>query len=184
MMYTDYRHNKRIFESIAVFSKPVRKSWLFAMLLFSFNAAFPNPIFAQDRATGGDSLEGVAIISHPSAVVSILSQRELDEFFTLEANKWKDGALVVVFEHKQRSASKEIFYHYLGREPREMKKIWMRVILSGEGRAPKTLNSEEEVLRRVSETPSSIGYIRASLVTDDVQVLMVISDDATHQGIE
>ncbi len=120
----------------------------------------------------------VAVVAHFSVPVDSLDRQSLLELYSLEENKWSDGSLVVLVDQKAKSDSKHIFYKYLGREHREMKKIWMRMILSGEGRTPMTARSMEDVIRKVSETPGAIGYVEASLVTDEVKVLSLINDEA------
>ncbi len=62
-----------------------------------------------------------------------------------------------------------MFYEELGRTPLEMRKLWMRVQLSGEGRAPVTLSSETEVAEKVASTPGAIGFVRADLVPINVK---------------
>ena len=59
----------------------------------------------------------------------------------------------------------------------------MRVVLSGEGRAPLVAGSEEEVVRKVAQTRGALGYVSANLVTDDVQVLGVIGKDGDFKAV-
>ncbi|MEM8488114.1 MAG: hypothetical protein AAF564_21370 [Bacteroidota bacterium] len=129
---------------------------------------------AQSHPGMAKEVAGIAIIAHPSVPATTLSQQQVLDFYVLETNRWEDGSLVVLFDQKQKTASKEKFYRFLKKEPRELKKVWMRVVLSGEGRTPRTLGSEEEVVQEVAATPGAIGYVSADLVTDDVVVLRYV----------
>ncbi len=149
-------------------------SGLFTLLYWSLA-----PVAAQVAPTGGAMENLVAVIAHPSVPVESVTQQALVDFYTLEKNKWEDGSLVVLFEQKQETTSKKQFYAYLQKRPRELKKVWMRVVLSGEGRTPRTVRSEEEVLQEVAATPGAIGYTDASLVTDEVVVLGYIGSAAS-----
>ena len=139
--------------------------------LLLLNCWILDPVWAQSMPGVAASENLVAVIAHPSVPTESVNQQMLLDFYTLEKNKWEDGTLVVLFEQKQETASKKQFYAYLEKRPRELKKVWMRVVLSGEGRTPRTVRSEEEVIQEVAATPGAIGYAAASLVTEQVVVL-------------
>lgn len=129
------------------------------------------PVFAQ----GEGPITQVAVIAHPEVGSDSLTRRELQEYYTLENNKWPDGSLVYVIEQKNESAAKDMFYQYIRYKPRELKKMWMRVVLLGEGRTPKVVRSEAEVVERVATTPGAVGYVDAALVNGDVKVLSLFT---------
>ncbi len=56
----------------------------------------------------------------------------------------------------------------------DMKRVWLRMILSGEGRAPTLLRSAEDLVERVAATPGAVGYVPLALVTRDVKVIATI----------
>ena len=58
-----------------------------------------------------------------------------------------------------------------------MKSVWMKKMLLGEGDPPEPLESEEVMLKRIIETPGSIGFLNAELVTDEVKLLKLISNE-------
>ena len=116
----------------------------------------------------------VAVIAHPSVPHERLDDRALLDLYSLEDTRWSDGARVVLFDYKGKSEMKDRFYRFLGRRSSDMKRVWLRVILSGEGRSPTLLRTGEEVLEQVRLTPGSVGYVPASLVTDEVKVVALI----------
>ena len=130
--------------------------------------------YAQSTARDESDAGRIAIIAHPSVPAKAVDRKEVLDFYTLETNKWADGSLVVLFDQKQRTASQEQFYSFLEKKPRELKKLWMRVVLSGEGRTPRALGSEEEMVAEVAATPGAIGYVAVELVTNEVVVLRYV----------
>jgi len=50
----------------------------------------------------------------------------------------------------------------------------MKKQLTGEAKAPETIGSDEDVIKKVASTPGSIGYVKASSVTGEVKVLLEI----------
>jgi ABC-type phosphate transport system substrate-binding protein len=56
----------------------------------------------------------------------------------------------------------------------QIKKVWMKLQLTGEGQAPEGLGSDDEVVSKVASTPGAIGYVDAAKVNDNVKVLLEI----------
>jgi ABC-type phosphate transport system substrate-binding protein len=55
-----------------------------------------------------------------------------------------------------------------------MKKLWMKVQLTGEGQPPTGVGSEDEVLSKVASTPGAIGFVSSDKVNGSVKVLLTI----------
>jgi ABC-type phosphate transport system substrate-binding protein len=116
----------------------------------------------------------VAVIANPSVPVDTITNNELLDFYTRDIRFWNNKKSVTVFDLKPRNEIKEIFYDYLGKSTSRMKSIWMKKMLSGEGDPPESLDSEEDILKKVSSTPGSIGFVTHSLVNKNVKVLAII----------
>jgi len=115
----------------------------------------------------------VAVVVNKSVGVSSLSASELQDIYTLSTKDWKSGGKIVPFDIKV-DAVKDKFYGYLGKSSPDLKKIWMRVQLSGEGKAPEPLGSDDEVVERVASTPGAIGFVSADKVKGNVKVVATI----------
>ncbi len=118
----------------------------------------------------------VAVVAHKSVPADDIDARRLLDIYSLEETKWKDGTRIVLFDLKGKNDLKAEFYDYLGRRPEDMKRIWLRLILSGEGRSPTLLKSSEAVLDKIAETPGAIGYAPLAAVTDEVKVIATIQE--------
>ena len=92
----------------------------------------------------------------------------------MDIKKWQDDSPVIVFDLKPRLEIREQFYNFIGKSSSRMKSIWLKKMLSGEGDPPQALNSELEILKKVSKTPGSIGYISKDLVNSKVKILAII----------
>ncbi len=117
----------------------------------------------------------IAIIANAAVPIDSISSNQLYDLYTLETNTWKDGSLVVLFDVKSNSEGKKIFYDYLDSSPRDLKQMWMRAILSGEGQSPKIAKSEEELVLRVSQTEGAIGYASVHAVNEGVKIIAVLN---------
>ncbi|PSJ15922.1 hypothetical protein C7H79_16365, partial [Nitrosomonas supralitoralis] len=57
--------------------------------------------------------------------------------------------------------------------PYQLRSTWDRLVYSGTGQAPITVNSAEEMLARVANTPGSIGYLWRVNINENVNVLEI-----------
>ena len=138
------------------------KTWLLFLLLL---LAGPAAASAQ-----------VAVVAHKAVPADAIDARRLLDIYSLEEIKWKDGTRIVPFDLKGKNDLKQQFYDFIGRRPEDMKRLWLRLILSGEGRSPTVLKSIEAVLDEIAETPGAIGYAPLTLVTDKVKVIATIEE--------
>ena len=118
----------------------------------------------------------IAVIAHPSVPEKALDTRALLDIYSLEETKWDNGSRIVLFDLKGKHDIKQSFYAFLGRRPEDMKRVWLRIILTGEAPSPTILRTEEEILEQVASTPGSIGYVPLARVTDAVKVLATIQE--------
>ena len=115
----------------------------------------------------------IAVIVNKSVNVHSIKANEIYDIFSLNIKEWPDGTPIVVTTLKGNDATSQSMYAYLGTHLLEMKKIWMRVLLSGEGKAPATFNTEEEVLAKVASTPGAIGFVRKEKANGSVRIVAV-----------
>ncbi|KAA3618465.1 MAG: hypothetical protein D8M58_13455 [Calditrichaeota bacterium] len=116
----------------------------------------------------------VSIIVNKSVSESSLDAGKLKSIYTLKTTKWADGSKIVVFNLKTKGESQNKFYGHIGSKANDLKKTWMKAQLTGEGKAPKSLGSEDEVVQKVASTPGAIGFVSTSKVSDDVKTIATI----------
>lgn len=113
----------------------------------------------------------IAVIVHPSASASSVSDSEARNLFTLEtARLGGERVTPVVLEN-----GVDGFYSWIGRSFSDLRKVWLRKKLSGEGNPPETLGSAAAVIAHVSRTPGAIGFVPASAANASVKVIARIN---------
>lgn len=117
----------------------------------------------------------VVVIANKSVPVDTLSKTDLVDFYTGDIKKWNDKQPVILFDLKVNGEAKDAFYKFLGKSPSRMKSIWLKKMLSGEGEPPASLNSEEELLKKVVATPGAIGYVDHARVSEEVKILVAVN---------
>jgi ABC-type phosphate transport system substrate-binding protein len=115
----------------------------------------------------------VAIIANNSVPANSIDMQTLARIYKLEQTKWPNGNTIHVFALKRGTASVAMFHEFIGIDPLYLKKLWLRIQLTGEGQAPMIVG-EDEIVDRVAETPGSIGFVQADRVTESVKVLRKI----------
>ncbi len=110
----------------------------------------------------------VAVVVNKSVPAAQVDAGDVLDIYALEKAKWGDGTRVVVFT---QDAQADVFFSQLGRSQTDLKKVWLRKKLSGEGQPPEVLKSDEEVLARVAATPGAVGFVSAGKVNGQVKVV-------------
>jgi len=122
----------------------------------------------------------VVVIANQSVPVRSLDSATLLDLYSGDIRVWANGQPVVLIDLAQDGETRNVFYHYLGKSPSRMKSIWLKNLLSGEGKPPEAAGSEAEILRKVADTPGAIGYVSRPQATagGNVVTLVVIGAEA------
>ncbi len=119
----------------------------------------------------GTAQAQIAIIANPSVGETSASRGMITDIYSLSMTMWSDRTSIVVVDFRSDVPAKKRFYTEIGKNPAELRKAWMRVVLSGDAKAPEIAESEDEVLQKVASTRGAIGYVSASKVNSSVKVL-------------
>ena len=125
--------------------------------------------------SGIEARAQIAVIVNKSAGISTANASTVSDIYSLSTKEWKDGSPIVVFDQKTDGATRTKFYEFIGKSPIELKKIWMRIQLSGEGKAPAAVSSDDEMVQKVASTAGAIGFVAASKATGDVKVIATVN---------
>lgn len=128
------------------------RGWLVALILSL--TALP---WESTSAAGTDAVE---IITSPDRGSTPLDHGFVRAAFTMRTRTWPDGKPVRVFVLPDESAAHLRFCKdLLGIYPYVLRSGWDRGVFTGTGLAPRTVDSLEEMVRYVRQTPGSIGYV-------------------------
>ena len=113
----------------------------------------------------------IAVIVNKANPISKITSSLLSDIYTLNNTRWSDGTKIVVFDCKVKEA-RESLCNFIGKDNMSLRKRWMQVQLSGEGKAPEVLDDASDVIKKVASNAGGIGYVKLSEVRDsDVKVI-------------
>lgn len=113
----------------------------------------------------------ISIIANRSVQESSIDKNDLRDYYTLAKKRWSNSSRIICFDYKKKIETQKQFYEIINKQPIQLKKEWLRKKLTGEANPPQLLDSEDEMLRKISETEGAIGYINSSKVSSNVKVL-------------
>jgi ABC-type phosphate transport system substrate-binding protein len=118
--------------------------------------------------------EHYKVIVHPDVEQESISANALRAIFSMRMKTWPNNRLVKVYVLPDDHPLHQMFSkETLNVFPYQLRANWDRLVFSGTGQAPTTVASYEEMLRRIANTPGSIGYLESSFISDDVYVLQI-----------
>lgn len=140
-------------------------------LTFSFIAWV---LFTSLNAGSVQAEDSYKIVVHPSVSQHLISKSTLRIIFGMRLREWPDDTPIKVFvlpdDHPAHiNFSKEILNIF----PYQLRAAWDRLTFSGTGQAPVELNSENEMRAKVATTPGAIGYLRGTMINDQIRVLQI-----------
>lgn len=121
--------------------------------------------------TGAAQDHRVAVIVNPATPIVSADARLLASIYSLNTQSWKDGTRIAMFVLQGNQKLVDQFHRYIGHTPLELRKIWLRYQLSGEGKSPMAISSEHELVDRVAAQPGAIGFVSAEAVKPEVKVI-------------
>ncbi len=88
-----------------------------------------------------------------------LSSETVREIFFMRLSSWPDGSSIHVFVLPDNHPLHIRFAkEFLGVYPFQLRSAWDRLVYSGTGVAPTTVESVEDMVKRVESTPGGVGY--------------------------
>lgn len=90
----------------------------------------------------------VSVVVNKSVSESSANSSKLASIYSLSQTKWSDGSKIVVFDQSSDNDQKASFYKFIAKEPQALKKEWLKKQFSGEAKAPESLSSDDDVLKK------------------------------------
>jgi len=116
----------------------------------------------------------VAVIVNKSVPLKSSDAMEIANIYQLKVRSWDDETRITVFNLKPDNKVKNAFYDFIRQNPLNLRKLWLRLQLTGEATPPKAIETEDEMVKKVAETPGAIGFVRRGKVNDDVKIITLI----------
>jgi ABC-type phosphate transport system substrate-binding protein len=131
-------------------------------LIILLTLAIVTPAFGQ-----------VSIIANKNIDASSITFSVLRNIYQLDT-KELGGTSLTLFDLNIEGPAKKTFCDAVGLSTMELRKVWLRKQLTGNGKPPQAITTEAEMIARVASTPGAIGFVSSASVTSDVKVLLQI----------
>jgi ABC-type phosphate transport system substrate-binding protein len=114
------------------------------------------------------------IIVNPNVQIEALDRNVARLIVTMRMPQWPDKQPVTVFvlpdqDPLHQEFTKQILEVY----PYQLRRTWDRQVFSGTGQAPQQVRSEQEMIKRISQTAGAIGYVSDHTKIAGVKVIEV-----------
>lgn len=116
----------------------------------------------------------VEVIVHPSVSEPKITTSQLRRIYTMRQTQWPDGSRITVYVlPRQHVLHVNFSKERLQMFPYQLDRIWNKLTYSGLGVAPIMVNSPEELINAVKETPGAIGYVENIKDEETVNVVQI-----------
>jgi len=140
------------------------------MLLASFIPSFALGTPPITHAAQQNKL--IWVIANRSVAATALSREELRPIFQARKTTWPDGSSVRPFNLAPTAYARQAFDNaVLGLSPELMLRYWIDRRVRGDAHPPKSVSSDEIMLKVVKSSIGAIGYVEAASVDSSVKVL-------------
>jgi ABC-type phosphate transport system substrate-binding protein len=135
-----------------------------------------NPVFGSILAvyfilTAFSSLAtATEIVVNKTVPASNYSTEELRAIFTMKKTAWPNRKPIRVYTlPDNNSLHKDFVKNKLRMFAHQIRRIWDRMTYSGTGIAPIELDSEQEMIDKIANTPDSIGYLNSTPDNENIR---------------
>ena len=121
--------------------------------------------------------ESFKIIVNASNPVNSMTRKQISKLFLKQETRWEHGFKVTPVDQVLDSPTGAAFSMAVhGKEVKEIKGHWLKIVFSGLGTPPTELKSDQEVLDFVKHNVGGIGYVSAATPIGDGVKVLNISD--------
>lgn len=115
----------------------------------------------------------VVVVSEQNPLTT-LGRVELADIYLGRLSRFPNGEPAVPIDQAEGSNTRDEFYdEYLGWSAPQVKAHWSKLIFTGRGRPPRSVNSGSAVAELVAENPNAIAYMDRDHVNDGLRILSI-----------
>ncbi len=116
----------------------------------------------------------IAVIVNAGNEVA-MSSDQIKDIFIGKRVRFPSGVRAIPVDQEDGRAIRNEFYSLLaGKDENDMKAYWSTLIFTGNGRPPKVLTDDKDVMRFIKENTSGIGYVSSKAVDASVKVIYTV----------
>ena len=125
----------------------------------------------------------IAVVVNKGNEIKSVTLQSLQDIYARNKVSWRNNHKIFPVSMKSKlEVTQSFFEKALGKTPREIKRAWIRLTLSGASAPPKVVGSEAEVLLYVAKNEGAIGFVGVDKVNDSVKVLAVQGKLPSEKG--
>ena len=129
-------------------------------------------LLAMSTVSVSAHAEVVVIVSSKSDITS-LTPEQTARIFLGKVSRFPGDGDAIPIDQAEGSAIRDEFYSKIVRKnPTQLAAYWAKIIFTGDGRPPETLDSNLAIRKAVASNPNAIGYIEKSAVNKSVRVVL------------
>ena len=120
----------------------------------------------------------VVVIANTSTNISEATSEQVINVFLGKSDSLSGVSGLQAVDQAEGNSNRDKFYNATGNKtPSQIKAYWARIIFSGKGKPPQTLQSDAEVKKFVAANTAAIGYI-----SKDPLIQFLYDGCERHQG--
>lgn len=157
-----------------VYFNTMRIKNFFIFLIFALTVFISSSRISSAQTMAKASESGQFVIANSSLKQDSLSLNQLRAIFSLRAKAWPDGSKITVVVYKdEHPVHRDFLVNTLKMLPHQLRRQWDRYIYSGIGQGPVVVETLDEMLTKINETPGAIGYVEGGVPNGQVITLSI-----------
>lgn len=140
-----------------------------SMFMFAGLALASSTLVAANAAA-----EMVVIVSEKNPN-STITAGNAEKIFLGKIKLFPDGSSAIPLDLPNRTEEKDYFYaKAIRKNSAQLKAYWAKVVFTGGGAPPKSVDSQDEMVKLVAQNPNTIGYVEKSKIDPSVKVVLQV----------
>ncbi len=118
------------------------------------------------------TLADIVVVVNPQLKVKALTTQQISDIFLGKTNELPTGEPITpVLQNEGGTIHEEFNLQVHGRDKKQLRAYWSRLVFTGKGNPPPYFDDAEEVKDQISDNPEIISYIDSSEVDEKVKVV-------------
>jgi ABC-type phosphate transport system substrate-binding protein len=119
----------------------------------------------------------IQVVVNSSVKSKDISIEQIRRIFSMRQTTWSNGQAITVYVLSNQHLTHQLFStQVLGMFPYQLDRIWNKLVYSGLGDEPIKVQSEKEMLERISQNLGSIGYVMQHVSGENIQIIRVLKE--------
>jgi ABC-type phosphate transport system substrate-binding protein len=109
------------------------------------------------------------IVVNKTVPTADYSTEDIRAIFAMQKRIWPNNRQIKVYTLSDSNPlHKDFVKNNLNMFPHQIRRIWDRMTYSGTGTVPIELDSEQEMIDKIANTPDSIGYLNSKIDNENI----------------